>query len=195
MWYAEDSAKDRRMHCAYHDKIVNGVPARQMKSDKVIWQQGGDCISVVNAFSPRSQKIRAEKIGSIANKETLYTFGVYSKDERPDAREIHLFLYRSNFRDIGMLILEKRSNISHYTWEEYGRWVQKDLEKQEPIWSLGFIWVHKKHRRCGIAKTVFVEAARHLGISINDAGLYTPLSEDGEAFARSVFPKDFFIAK
>jgi GNAT superfamily N-acetyltransferase len=182
------------MHRFDHDEIVNGVPARQMKSDKVIWQQGGDCISVVNAFSPRCQRIRAEKIGSVANKEMHYTFGIFSEDERPDTREIHLFLYRSNGRDIGLSILEKRSGISHNTWEEYTR-VNKDLEKQEPIWSLIFIWVHKKHRRRGIAKTVFVEAVRHLGISINDAGLYTPLSKDGEAFARSVFPKDFLIAR
>jgi hypothetical protein len=195
MTYAEDSSEDRRLHRTYHDEIVNGVPARQLKSDKIIWRRGEDCIIVVNAFSPRVQRIRAAKVGRVANQETHYDFGLYDEDERPDGREIHLFLYRSGDRAVGLSILEKRSGICHYTWEEYDRHVQKTLEKQEPIWSLGFTWVHKKHRCRGIAKIVLVEAVRYLGVRINYVGLYTPLSDDGEAFARSVFREGFLIAR
>jgi ribosomal protein S18 acetylase RimI-like enzyme len=195
MTYAEDSPEDRRLHRTYHDEIVNGVPARQLKSDKVIWRRGEDCIIVVNAASPRAQRIRAAKVGRVANQETHYDFGVYDEDEPPDEREIHLFVYRSGDRAVGLSILEKRTGICHYTWEEFDKHVQKTLEEQEAIWSLAFTWVHKKHRRCGIAKILLVEAARYLGVRVNEVGLYAPLSDDGEAFARSIFREGFLIAK
>lgn len=195
MSYVEDSSDDRRLHRTYHDEIVNGIPACQLKSDETIWRQGEDRIIVVDAFSPKSQRARAAKVGTAANQEVGYDGGVYSEHERPDDREIHLFLYISGNRAVGLSILEKRSCICHYTWEEYDRREQKELEEKKPIWSLGFAWVHKKHRRRGIAKILLLEAPRYLGVRIHDVGVYTPLSEDGEAFVRSIFREGFLIAK
>jgi ribosomal protein S18 acetylase RimI-like enzyme len=195
MAYDEDSPDDRRLHRTYHDEIVNGIPVRQLNSDETIWQQNKDSIIVVNAFSPRAQRIRAAKVGRVANLEMHYDFGVYSEHEGPDDREIHLFLYCSVNRAVGLSILENRSSIWRYTWEEYDKNIEKTLEKGEPIWSLGFTWVHNKHHRHGIAKILLMEATRYLGVRISDIGLYTPLSDDGEAFARSIFPESFFIAK
>jgi len=91
MTYADDSPEDRRFHRSHHDEIVNGVPSRPLKSDHIIWQRDENCIIVVNAYSPRPQRIRAAKVGRAANQEMQYNFDLYNEDERPDNREIHLF--------------------------------------------------------------------------------------------------------
>lgn len=195
MTYADDSPEDRRFHRSHHDEIVNGVPSRPLKSDHIIWQRDENCIIVVNAYSPRPQRIRAAKVGRAANQEMQYNFDLYNEDERPDNREIHLFVYRSRDRVVGLSILEKRTGICHYTWEEVNRQVQKRLEEREAIWSLTFTWVHRRYRRRSIARIIFVEAARYLGVRIDDIGFYTPFSDDGKAFVRSIFREGFLIAK
>ena len=195
MSYAEDSSDDRRLHRTYHDKIVNGIPAPQLKSDKTIWRRGEDHIIVVDAFSLKAQRVRVARVGRAANQEMHYDGGVYSEYEQPDNREIRLFLYISSNRAVGLSILEKRSDICRCTWEEYDGRVLKKLEQKEPIWSLGFTWVHKNHRRRSIANILLTEAAQYLGVSVNDVGVCTPFSDDGNAFVRSFFPEGFLIAK
>jgi len=195
MSYAEDILDDRMVHRKYHDEIVNGIPARQMKSDNTIWQNGDDRIIVVNAFSPRAQRVRAERVGRVANNEMPYDGSIYSACEQPDDREIHLFIYLSRNRAVGLSIIEKRSEICHYTWDEYDQHIQKELVEKESIWSLGFTWVHKKHRRYSVAKILLLEATRYLEVCIKDVGVYTPFSEDGEAFTRAIFSDGFLIAK
>lgn len=187
MMYVEESSEDRRLHRVHHDQIVNGVPARTLKSEKVAWRQGEDRIIVVTAASPKRERTRAAKVGRVANQEMHYDFGVYNENEPPDDRDIHLFVYCSDDRAIGLSILERRTGVCHYTWEEVENHVEKTLEEQHAIWSLVFTWVNKKHRRRGIAKILLMEAVRYLGVQIHDIGLYTPFSNDGEAFARSIF--------
>ena len=195
MGYSEENPEDRRLHRIYHDKIVNGVPARPLKSDNVIWRHDKDRIVVVTSFSPIAQRVRAAKVARAANQETQYDFGIYSEHERPDFRDIHLFVYCYRNRSAGLSILERRSNVCHYTWEEFDNRIQKTLEKQVAIWSLGFTWVHKKYRRRGIGKTLLMEAVRYLRVEINEIGLYTPFTNDGESFARYIFREGFLIAK
>ena len=195
MAYAEYLPEDRKQHRIYHDQIVNGVPAPHLKSDVIIWRINEDRIIAVNSYSPMPQRVRASKVGSAANQEMHYDGGIYSRNERPDERNIHLFLYCSKKRAIGLAKLEKRSFIVKYTWEEYDKNIQKEMIESDSIWSLGFIWVHKKHRKNGIAKTILTEAISYLGVSISGIGLYTPLSEEGEHFAKSIFPVSFLIAK
>jgi len=195
MRYAKESLEDRRLHRTYHDEIVNGVLARPLKSDKIAWRQGENRIIVVDVASPKVQRTRTAKVGRVANQEMHYDFGVYDEDEPPDDRGIHLFVYCSSDRAIGLSILERRTGVCHYTWEEFDNHVEKALEEQNPIWSLGFTWVHKKHRRRGIAKILLLEAVRYLGVQMDDICLYTPFSADGEALIRSMFREGFLIAK
>lgn len=195
MIYTKESLTDRRLHSAYHDKNVNGVSARPLRSDKVVWRQGDDRIVVVTATSLKVQRTRAAKVSRAANQEMQYDFGVYNENETPDDRDIHLFLYCSCDRAIGLSILERRTGVYYNTWEEFDNQVQKTLEEINPIWSLGFTWVHKKHRRRGIAKFLLLEAIRYLGIQINDIGIYTPFSVDGEALIRSMFREGFLVAE
>ena len=140
-------------------------------------------------------QVAAARVGRAANQEMHYNGGVYHENEHPDDREIRLFLYIYSNRAVGLTILEKRSDICHYTWEEYDGPVENKLEQKEPIWSLGFTWVHKNHRRRSIAKILLAEAAQYLGVRVNDVGVYTPFSDDGKAFVRSIFPEEFLIAK
>ena len=195
MRYVRESPEDRRLHRIYHDQIVNGVPARPLKSEEVAWQQGEYRIIVVTASSPKVERTRAAKVGRVANQEVNYDFGVYNENERPDDRDIHLFVYCSGGRAVGLSIFERRTGVCHYTWEEVDNQVPKTLEEQDAIWSLAFIWVHKKHRRHGIAKILLMMALRYLGVETADIGLYTPFSSDGEVFARSIFREGFLIAK
>lgn len=195
MAYVEDSPEDRKVHRTYHDKIVNGLPAPALISDKIIWQIDEDRMIVVTSYSPKAQRNRIAEVSRAANQEMHYDGGIYSELEQPDERNIHLFLYCSKKRAIGLSIIEKRSYIAKYTWDEYDNRIQKEMEEKEPIWSLGFTWVHKKYRHKGIAKTILNEATGYLGVTINQIGLYTPLSKEGEIFARSNFPDNFLIAK
>ena len=124
-----------------------------------------------------------------------YDFGVYNENEPPDDRNIHLFIYCCDDRAIGLAIFESRTHVCHYTWEDFDHRVQKTLEEQDPIWSLGCTWIHKKYRRRGLAQILFREAVCYLGVRTDAIGLYTPFSRDGEAWARSIFREAFLVAK
>ena len=195
MAYIRESLEDQRLHRVYHDEVVNGVPTRPVKSEKVIWHDSNGRIVVVTPFSPKAQRVRAQNVARIANREMHYDFGLYHENEPPDSRDLHLFLYCHGSRGVELAMLEKREHICHYTWEEFDRREQKRLEQMAPIWSLAFVWVHRKYRRRGIATTLFDQAIRFLGIGPRNVGVYTPFSDDGERFARSLFPHRFIIAK
>ena len=61
--YVPDYPDNVRLHDEYHDKIVNGLHAPKIESDKIVWQEGDLQISVVNFFSPIEQRKRAEEAG------------------------------------------------------------------------------------------------------------------------------------
>jgi hypothetical protein len=193
--YVRESPEDRKLHRACHDEVVNGVPAHPTKPENVIWRESDDRIIVVTPLSPKAQRVRARKVARVANREVLYDFGLYDESEPPDERNLHLFLYCRGSRVVGLAMLEKRSHVCHYTWEEYDRQERKTLEERSPVWSLGFAWVHRKHRRSSIARTLFHESLRFLGIDSRSVGVYTPFSADGERFARALFPHGFLVAK
>jgi hypothetical protein len=193
--YVRESSDDRKVHRIRHDKVVNGVPVPPAKSEKVIWSDGGDRIVVVTPLSPKTQRVRAEKVAWAANREMHYDFGIYHESELPDSRNLHLFIYCRGSRAVGLAILERRNHICHYTWEEFDRREQKRLEKAAPIWSLGFAWVHRNYRSMRIARTLFDQATRFFGVGPENVGVYTPFSDEGKRFARSLFPLGFIIAK
>jgi len=195
MAYVKEIPKDRRLHRTYHDEIVNGVPAHPLKSETVVSRQGDDRIVVVTAASPKAQRVRARKVGEVANREMQYDFGLYNENEPPDDRNIHLFIYCRGGRAIGLAILERRTQVCHYTWEEFDHRAQKTLEERDPRWSLGFTWTHEKHRRRGLARILLQEGVCYLGVRVDDIGLYTPFTGNGEAFARSIFREGFLVAK
>jgi len=195
MGYVEGLPEDEKAHRAYHDPIANGVSGAPVKSDKVIWNGLGDRITVVTGNSRLPQRIRAQKVGKVANAEMHHTGGIYCATEWPDDRDIHLFLYYVRNRIVGLAIFERRRHLWLGTWTNKVGYQTKELEECPGIWSLGILWVHKKHRRRGIARRLFEEGIAHLGVDRRSVGFYEPFSTDGEAFVRSLCPLEFLIAK
>jgi hypothetical protein len=78
------------------------------------------------------------------------------------------------------------------TWDEYDARVSHEVH--QPIWSIGFAWVSRAHRREGWIRQTVAAASERLGFA-GLFGWYTPFTEDGEATARALCPDGIFIAK
>lgn len=195
MRYAMEYPADQRAHRIHHDAVMNGVPRPPVKTEKVIWRWEHHRIILVTPLSPKTERVRARKVARLANREMHYDFGIYYEGEGLDSRDRHLFLYGVDNRLVGLAILERRDHICRVTWEEYDRGNDEDLEPAPPVWSLGFVWVHLSCRRQGIARRLFEEGFSYLGLSREMVGVRTPFSEEGEKFARALFPTGFLLAK
>jgi len=194
MNYIEKSP-DEKHHKFYHDQVVNGVYARPLKTDRSIWRESERRITVITANSPAPQRKRAEVVASVANRETHYNGGIYHACEESDDRNIHLFLFHMRNRIIGLVIMEKRQTVWRCRWQDNASPVCEELGGHDPMWSVIFVWVHTKHRRGGIARTVFNEAVKYLNLSLRDIGWYSPFTNNGHFFVKSIYPKEFYVAK
>jgi hypothetical protein len=195
MGYVPSYPEDEKEHKKYHDKIVNGLYAPKIKSDKTVWEKDDYRITVVNYLSPLAQKKRAQEVGLIAHRDTPFDFAPYHHKEPLDERNVHLFLlYRKN-RIVGLLIVERRDFVQRFTWQEYENAGGKELPKANPIWSIGLVWVHLKYRRSGLGSNFVQVGASYFDIEINSIGWYTPFTDDGQKLARSLCPESFFVAK
>ena len=77
MHYEPDYPENVKEHKIYHDKIVNGIYARRIKSDKIAWENSDYRITVVNYYSPSTQKKRADKAGRAAHEDTPFTASIF----------------------------------------------------------------------------------------------------------------------
>ena len=191
--YVESSPSDRRLHRRVHDEVVNGPRRLRLRQCDVIWRRGSRSVVVVNSQSPRSHRLLAQEVSLVAAGDTEYSGVAYSADERPDERQIHLFLGVSDDRAQAYVCLERRTRVWQCTWPEYEANVAHRRDGQ-PMWSIGYAWVSKKNRRTGWLRDVLSAAGDHLGFGV-DFGWYTPFSEAGEAAARALCPSGIFIAK
>jgi GNAT superfamily N-acetyltransferase len=195
MGYVADVPENWKFHKKYHDEEINGLLAPRIPSDRIIWGQEDQRITVVNVQSSVAQKKRAERIGRLAHRDTRHDFAPYSFRETLDARNVHLFLGYVANRGIGFLLVCKRSHIWRCTWEQCERRNFQELRDHVPIWSVGFAWIHREHRRCGWARRLAEQAARFFTVNIQSLGWYTPLTRDGEAMVKRLCPDWFYIAK
>ena len=193
--YISDIPDNVSSHKKYHDRIVNGLLAQRVKSDKVIWEQESFWITVVNYASPVSQKKRAHKAALVAHHDTPFDSAPYHANEPLDKRNVHVFLLHYRNRIVGFLIAEKSSNVWKCTWEQYENRNPLKLPEHPPIWSVGLIWVHKPHRRKGLARQLVLEATSFLGTNIQSVGWHTRFTELGKAMVRRLNPNYFYIAK
>lgn len=195
MRYVPEIDEDAKVHRKYHDRVMNGVYALKAKSDKILLEKDDYRITVVNFFSPLVQRKRAEEAGRVAHKDTPFDFTPYNSEERLDERNVHIFLlYRKN-RIIGLLLVERREYIQKFTWKEYENADGKKLPKADPIWSIGLVWVHQKHRKKGIGSQLVQVAALYFKIEIQSIGWYTPFVDNGKQLAKSICPEYFYVAK
>ena len=195
MGYIPNNSEDKKAHKKYHDKVVNGLYAPRIKSDKIVWEKGDYRITIINYFSPHAQKKRAEKVGLLAHRDTPFDFASYHSEEPLDERNVHVFLlYRKN-RIIGLLTVERRNYVQKFTWKEYKNAGGQELSKAEPIWSIGLVWIHRKYRKRGLGSQLVQIAASYFDIDVQSIGWDTPFTDDGERFVRSLCPNSFFVAK
>lgn len=193
--YISDIPDNISYHKKYHDKIVNGILAWHVKSDKVIWKAESFWITVVNYASPISQKKRAQETARIAHLDMPFDFASYHANEPFDERNVHVFLLHYRNRIVGFLIIERRSKIWKCTWEQYENRKPQELPRRPPVWSVGLIWVHKLHRKKGFARQLVLEAISFLGTNTQSVGWHTPFTKLSEAMVRRLCPEYIFIAK
>ena len=62
------------------------------------------------------------------------------------------------------------------------------------MWSVGYVWVCRGHRREGWSRLLPAAARNHLDFG-DEFGWYAPFTPDGKASVRSVCPDSFYIAK
>ncbi len=142
-------------HRIYHDAVINGVPARPLKTERVIWRQEDHRIILVTPLSPKAERVRARNLARLANREVHHDGGIYSENEPPDDRNLHLFLYGVRDRLMALTIFELRDHVCRATWEEYDRREPKELEPAPPVWSVGFAWLVPPHPRArGVRRTI-----------------------------------------
>ncbi len=104
MMYIPENPEDMSAHRTFHDKVMNGIFSRKIKSDKIIWEKTNYRITVVNYFSSIVQKKRAQKAGLLAHGDTPFDFAPYHSSEALDKRNVHLFLLsRKNLRKRGQV--------------------------------------------------------------------------------------------
>ena len=191
--YEPDYPDNVKAHRRYHDRIVNGVYARKIKSDKIIHDENECRITVVNYLSPIAQKVRAEKTGIVALRDTPFDFAPYHSCEQLDERNVHIFLYNKKNRIVGFLLVERKKHVLKLTWEEYRKAGGKEIPEAEPIWSIGLVWVHKKCRQLGLGTQLVKASSNYLDIELKTIGWYIPFTDEGEKLAKSLCPESFII--
>jgi hypothetical protein len=147
---------------------------------------------VVNSESPLIHRQLAQRVSLVAAGDVQLSNVAYAAREAPDERNIHLFIGVESDRARAYVCLERRSHVWQCTWDEYEAGVFHQLD--QPMWSIGFAWVTRAHRRKGWIRKTIAAAADHLGFG-GSFGWYTPFTEDGEATARALYPSGIFIAK
>lgn len=195
MCYVAGLPDNEKEHRRYHDCVVNGVPARPLKTDYLIWQEDDRRITLIRARSAIAQRKRAEKVARFANVEAHYSYGIYSANEPPEGRDYHNFLYHANKRIVGFIMLEKRQEIWRCRWRDDADYDCQRLDRHEAMWSIVFMWVLKSHRRQGMATRLLREALVYLSVPYTKVGYYTPFTDDGQEFVHRLNPAEFYVAK
>ena len=192
--YVESSQSDRRLHSRAHAEICSGLRCSGLRSCPVAWHSGARSVVVINRQSPRVHRRLAEQVSLVAAGDTKPSNVAYCADERPDDRQIHLFLGVEEDRARAYVCFERRSRIWQCTWPEHDAGVPPHRLDDRAMWSIGYAWACRAHRRTGWMRVIIAAAADRLGFG-SDFGWYTPFTDAGEAVARTLCPSGIFIAK
>lgn len=196
MAYDEDFPDDRREHRKHHDMVVNGLPSRRYKTDRVIWEDGAARLLVVrHRVAPFRDRKHAERVAQLANRDTRFDFAAYHAGDSDDGRDSHVFLLEMDGRFVGFLVIERHEYVQRFTWDQYDQPTGGALPKGDPVWSICMAWVHQKHRRRGFASALVAKAIEFLRTGSTDIGWYTPFTESGRALAKRICPESFLVAK
>jgi len=196
MGYIPELLEDEVEHSLYCNRIVNAPKVGASEDECVVWANPNDRILLVTNTSSEEQRKLAHDVSRCANHEMNYDFGIYHFYEPlEEKRQVQIFLYVRDSHVVGMVIIEKRTAIWRCAWNEAEAPSCVEQPEKAWMWSVSFIWVHRQQRRTGIANMLFKESLRVLNLGQKDIGWYTPLSPDGEALVRKLYPIQFFVAK
>ncbi len=188
--YAESDAGDQRNHLRIHDETMNGLPISQFRSCQQTGSFNKGSVLIVNQKSPLICRELAQSVSLLAG---IGFFNVaYAATEPPDERNIHLFIGIEGERARSFLSFERRTCVVQCTWDEYNSHIYHKID--EPIWTIGFAWVGRAHRRKGWVRRTVRAASDHLGFGDLFAW-YRPFTPDGEATARGLCHSGIYIAK
>ncbi|MBI5442859.1 MAG: GNAT family N-acetyltransferase [Deltaproteobacteria bacterium] len=197
--YDPNSPADRLRHRRMHEALLNGLPYRPARSDRVVFEEDGARVAVVTPESPFAQRRRAVTAFRLASREMRYSGAGYSKRE-PKEDESHAFLLYRGGRLIGVFILARWTRWVEGAWNQEdpngvadvsGWEVLRRQAKGEPVWSVDFMWVARNYRRQGWGKLLLDAAARLLGTPVDEFAWGPPFTPVGKAFIRRVRPGSF----
>ncbi|MBZ5678023.1 MAG: GNAT family N-acetyltransferase [Acidobacteriia bacterium] len=173
------------------------MKVRPRRDDEIVYETDVLKITVVRPTSPNAQRKRAQEVGSRANRDTKFDFGVYAAmDDCNREFQIHAFIGASHERAVAFLLLEKRSTIWLARWPDIEAGLYPpEISERIAEWTIGFIWVHSRVRRHGIARKLLHEAARFARIPTVQLGWYTPFTDEGRLLVRAICPSEFRVIK
>jgi GNAT superfamily N-acetyltransferase len=195
MGYVPGIPNDEVEHDAYCDMIFNGPPTNRVPPEHFSSLLQEAQILHINDFSPDLHRKLANDTARCANNDMRYDSAVYHDYDEPDDRQVQVFLYVYNSRAVGLLLFERRSAIWSCTWNGNEPPICVDAPEKGTMWSVGFIWVHRNHRRLGIATALFKEARCFMKVAEDEVGWQQPFSDEGEAFVRNTYPGCFFVVQ
>jgi len=185
-----DPQTDFEYHRSYHHDFVNGVKAKPIRHEHIVYRRDGFRITLVTQFSSRPQRMRAQKVAMRANCETHYDFGIY------DALDPfgYVFLGHLDDRAIALLIVARSTPFWRFTWEEYYQEKKPKLVSEATkLWTVDFVWVLPRYRGQELANLLLKSASAWTRLSPHKLAWRWPFSESGERFVRRHCPQTFFV--
>lgn len=182
------STRRDKQHERIEDNVVHGFKVERFKNEKVIYENGDSRVTLVDHRSSKGQKFRVVEVKEIARLETKFTVAYEPSKEQA-------FLLHRDDRIIGLVMLQPCSNsIRKCAWNKYPEAEPESGTLPGLAWSVGFIWIHRSHRRRKEATRLLDVAARFVGTDTSLLVWTTPFTESGAAWVKSICPQTFYVA-
>jgi hypothetical protein len=119
--YVPEHPPDAARHRREHDEFVNGVAAKPLNDDRVLFQDSTLRVTLVSPVASLTQRRRVERIARRANWETEYDFGIYGATEACNLEFcIHSLVGHRNGRAVTLLLVERRPHVWVAKWASDG---------------------------------------------------------------------------
>ena len=183
---------DRRRHERVHDERLNGVPWKPHRAEQVVGRFEQLRVVHVDYSRPKSLRKLAWKVGSSANIETRFDFGVYA----PYWSDNEALIGVMDDRAVAMLVTQPMGAVWRLTWEQYDKEIEpQDIPEAAGRRGCGFLWALKRHRGTGIARVMADVAVAQSGRPKEDFPWLYPFTDLGERFIRRYCPQQFAAAR
>jgi hypothetical protein len=184
----DDRRSDRR-HAPKHLQWARGVRLRGDARDAAVPVSPDPALLVIGERSPLPVRRAVYEAARLFQREQGFDFVMVDYEGRhwsdPD-KLAYLAVHRD--RAVALLLLHDRDRYGHLTVRDPGGGIPYDHEG--PVRTVQGIWVAVTYRRRGVAKALVREACEREGTEPSRLAWSLPLTEGGEALARSLVPPD-----